>query len=190
MALKSLELASLSKQNSKNRFFHRVCAFFHTVRARNFLAPTRLVHFCVNNIMKSRGRKQQLNSLSREDLIQEGAIGLARAVDKYDLAIGGKFSTYAMYWVRAAVLRCIAERDDMLRVPSHVSQAPMDVNVTFSLMGSVAASVRMARTYMFLSLKDPFHEPPFRAVLQPHFPRNAFPLTSNRKKPHFFNLPL
>ena len=78
-----------------------------------------LVYYCVNEIMS----KRKLQTLSREDLIQEGAIGLARAVDKWNPAIGGKFSTYAVYWVRAAVLRCLAERDDLVRVPEHVSLA-------------------------------------------------------------------
>ncbi|CAB9527017.1 sigma factor SigA [Seminavis robusta] len=85
-----------------------------------------LVYYCVNEIIgnKSRGTStRRLNSLSRDDLLQEGAIGLARAIDRWNPAIGGKFSTYAVYWVRAAILRCIAEKDDILRVPEHVSAA-------------------------------------------------------------------
>lgn len=93
-----------------------------------------LVHFCVNKIMEKRSGKR-LNSLSREDLVQEGSIGLARAVDKWNPAIGGKFSTYAVYWIRAAVLRCIAERDDLLRVPSHVSQAITNINKAAKRLG-------------------------------------------------------
>lgn len=91
-----------------------------------------LVHYCVSQVLKS---KRNLNSLSREDLVQEGAIGLARAVDKYNASIGGKFSTYSVYWIRAAVLRCIAERDDILRVPSHVSQAILEINKASKRLG-------------------------------------------------------
>jgi len=81
-----------------------------------------LVHYCVQEIWKRR-RGTLMGTLSRDDLMQEGAIGLARAVDKYNLAIGGKFSSYAVYWIRAAVLRCIAEKANVVRVPEHVSSA-------------------------------------------------------------------
>jgi RNA polymerase sigma factor (sigma-70 family) len=91
-----------------------------------------LVHYCVTQILRS---KRHLNSLSRDDLVQEGAIGLARAVDKFNPSIGGKFSTYSVYWIRAAVLRCIAERDDILRVPSHVSQAVLEINKASKRLG-------------------------------------------------------
>lgn len=96
-------------------------------RARDLLVTRNmgLVHFCLTQIV---GKRRNLNSLSREDLVQEGAIGLARAVDKWNPAIGGKFSTYAVYWIRAAILRCIEERDDMLRVPVHISQAVTSIN--------------------------------------------------------------
>lgn len=92
-----------------------------------------LVYYCVNEILGKRG--SALQSLSREDLVQEGAIGLARAVDKWNPAIGGKFSTYAVYWVRAAILRGIAERDDLVRVPEHVSAAISKVTKAAAVLG-------------------------------------------------------
>ena len=78
-----------------------------------------LVHYCVTDV--TRKRRRRLQAVTRDDLVQEGAIGLARAVDRWNPAVGGKFSTYAVYWIRAAVLRCIAERDDLVRVPEHVT---------------------------------------------------------------------
>jgi RNA polymerase sigma factor (sigma-70 family) len=95
-----------------------------------------LVHFCVNDILNKRqSYRSSLKSLSKEDLIQEGAIGLARAVDKWNPNIGGKFSTYAVYWIRAAVLRCIAARDDFVRVPEHVSAAVRKVTRAAQTLG-------------------------------------------------------
>ena len=91
-------------------------------RARETLVTRNmgLVHYCAKDVSS---HPRALNSLSKEDLVQEGVIGLARAIDKYNPHLGTKFSTYAYYWIRAAMLRCIAERDDMLRVPSHVGAA-------------------------------------------------------------------
>jgi RNA polymerase sigma factor (sigma-70 family) len=95
-----------------------------------------LVYYCVNEIIgKQSSSKKRLQTLSREDLIQEGAIGLARALNKWDPAIGGKFSTYAVYWVRAAILRCIAERDELVRVPEHVSTAVRKMTRAAAQMG-------------------------------------------------------
>jgi RNA polymerase primary sigma factor len=93
-----------------------------------------LVHYCVNEILKTQA-KSRLGLLSKEDLIQEGAIGLSRAVAKYNIGIGGKFSSYAVYWIRAAVLRCIAERGDLVRVPEHVSAAIRKMSAAANRLG-------------------------------------------------------
>lgn len=94
-----------------------------------------LVHFCVNDIIGTRKQSNRLQSLSREDLVQEGAIGLARAIDRWNPEIGGRFSTYAVYWIRAAILRCIAERDDLMRVPEHMSAAVRKMSKAASQLG-------------------------------------------------------
>jgi RNA polymerase sigma factor (sigma-70 family) len=92
-----------------------------------------LVHYTVNDIIGK--QKSKCQTLSREDLVQEGAIGLSRAVDRWNPDIGGKFSTYAMYWIRALILRCIAERDDIVRVPEHVSSAVRKVTRAAQTLG-------------------------------------------------------
>jgi len=54
------------------------------------------------------------------DLVQEGALGLIRAVQKFDIAQGTKFSTYATWWIRQAITRAIADQSRTIRYPVHI----------------------------------------------------------------------
>lgn len=89
-------------------------AILKSKRAKQKLAETNL------RLVVSIAKKYVGRGMSFLDLIQEGNMGLMKAVDKYDYNRGFKFSTYATWWIRQAITRAIADQARTIRIPVHM----------------------------------------------------------------------
>jgi RNA polymerase primary sigma factor len=85
-------------------------------------ARNRLVE-CNLRLVLSVARRYVRPGLALEDLVQEGAIGLIKAIDHFDTSRGLRFSTYAIYWIRQAIGRAADSQTGLIRLPNHALDA-------------------------------------------------------------------
>jgi len=116
--------------------FSKSCNLLRELKSRFVEANLRLV---ISVARKYRGR-----GVPFLDLIQEGNLGLMRAVDKFDYRLGYKFSTYGIWWIRQAVLRLIQNQAQTIRTPVHVIELRKKVaRAVRELSGETGATPRV-----------------------------------------------
>jgi len=110
---------SLAERREKSRKYKEMLekhqrAILETQEAKNALIQANL------RLVVSIAKRYANRGLSFLDLIQEGNLGLMQAMAKFDYTKGYKFSTYASWWIRAAILRAFAEKSRTIRIPNYL----------------------------------------------------------------------
>jgi len=90
--------------------------------ARNKLAEGNV------RLVISEAKRYMNRGLNFGDLVQEGNLGLLKAIDKYDYKKGFKFSTYATWWIRQAITRAVADHSRTIRIPIHMIETITKIN--------------------------------------------------------------
>ena len=111
--LNSISKAQLLTKEEEQKFFRKVVAGDKDAREHVIAANLRLVVNIAKKYLHTR--------VPLQDLIQEGNIGLIKAVDKFDPERDKRFSTYATFWIKQAILRFLNDSKNAVRYPSYIT---------------------------------------------------------------------
>jgi RNA polymerase primary sigma factor len=146
MARLGREAAAKAPQADESIVLSRALSEVRAAHERFFHANLRLVF--------SMARRYSHRALPLADLVQEGCIGLMKAVEKFQYRRGYKFSTYATWWIRQAITRALADQERLVRLPVHMVEAINVLNrVTRQIEKKTGNSPTVEELAMELSLE-------------------------------------
>lgn len=83
----------------------------------------------MNLVYKIASKYSKNTSIDKDDLVQEGCIGMLKAIEKFDVESGFSFSTYATWWIRQSITRCISNSEYNIRIPVHMYEKMKRVDI-------------------------------------------------------------
>ncbi len=96
---------------------------YKAILYRASLARSQMVECNIRLVISIAKQYAALSDLDFDEVVQEGVIGLMRAVEKFDHTKGFKFSTYATWWIRQSITRAICDKGDLVRMPVHIHES-------------------------------------------------------------------
>jgi RNA polymerase primary sigma factor len=147
--LKELEAAYLTNIDE----LRKILALIRENKTEMLQAKDQLVRSNLRLVI-SMAKKYSYPGLDLLDFVQEGNMGLMRAVDKFNYRLGFKFSTYASWWIRQSIGRAIADQGRIIRIPVHMVEA-----INRALKAANELTKRLGREYSVLELAEELKTP-------------------------------
>ena len=143
-------------------------------------------------LVVSIAKRYQGQGLPFDDLIQEGNLGLMKAVDKFDWRKGFKFSTYATWWIRQSVTRGIADKARIIRIPVHVSEKLSKITKVHDKLISQSGDISYKYLAMITGINQEKLERMLSSLQEPtpiHLPLNSNLLLENQLEDNYYSQP-
>ena len=107
---------------------------FRETIERGARAKEKMIAANLRLVVKTAQQFQNISDLEFLDLVQEGTLGLMRAVEKFDYTKGFRFSTYAVWWIRQSITRAVAVKGTTIRFPAHIAEDVQRFKRAFRLL--------------------------------------------------------